>query len=283
MTSGDIMNYKISEVSNGILISGITRFDLESTLDCGQAFRWEQQNGKWTAIAFAKRIYIYSTESGILIEGATLDEFNTIWRNYFDLDRDYDEIVSNISSHDKLKEISDFAGNIRILKQDAWEALCSFIISQNNNIPRIKGIIERLCKAYGEDIGCGYSFPSSETLASLTVDDLAELRSGFRAKYIIDAAQKVASGEVNLEKLSYIPIEDAINELTKIKGVGIKVANCTLLFGCGRIECFPVDVWIKRAMDTLFDGELPEVAVKYAGIVQQYIFHYARMTKLRFD
>ncbi len=283
MTSGDIMSYITKETSNGIIISGITRFDLESTLDCGQAFRWEQQNGKWTAVAHSKRIYLSATDDGILIEGTTLDEFNSIWRDYFDLDRDYDKIVSTISVHDKLKEISEFAGSIRILKQDTWEALCSFIISQNNNIPRIKGIIERLCKAYGDDIGDGYSFPSPERLASLTVEDLADLRSGFRAKYILDAAQKVASCEVDLKKLSTIPLEDAINELTKIKGVGIKVANCTLLFGCGRIECFPVDVWIKRAMDTLFDGELPKEAVKYAGIVQQYIFHYARMTKLKFD
>lgn len=283
MTSGDKMNYTVKEVNGGVLICGINRFDLASTLDCGQAFRWVCENDRWTAIAHAKRIYLSSTAEGVLIEGTTMDDFDKIWRKYFDIDRDYDEVINTISSNNTLKAISEFAGSIRVLKQDPWEALCSFIISQNNNIPRIKGIIERLCEAYGDDIGCGYSFPTPDRLAHLSVDDLAYLRSGFRAKYIIDAAQKVSSGEVKLESLSEIPVEDAIAELTKIKGVGVKVANCTLLFGCGRVECFPVDVWIRRAMDTLFEGKLPDEAVPFAGIVQQYIFHYARMTKLNID
>ena len=167
--------------------------------------------------------------------------------------------------------------------QPPWETLCSFIISQNNNIKRIKGIIGRLCETYGEKIEGGYTFPAAQTLAKLEVEDLAPLRSGFRAKYIIDAARRVASGEVDLFALQNMPYEDAKNELLKIKGVGPKVADCALLFSHRHIEALPKDVWIKRALQVLFGGELPEVAVPYAGIVQQYIFFYARETKLKIE
>ena len=141
--------------------------------------------------------------------------------------------------------------------------------------------MERLCESFGEEITEGfYSFPSAERLASLTVEDLAVLRSGFRAKYILDAARKVASGEIDLEALKTEGLDDAREKLMTIYGVGAKVADCTLLFGLSHIDAFPKDVWIKRAMAKLFDGELPACAVPYAGIAQQYIFHYARMTKL---
>jgi len=180
-----------------------------------------------------------------------------------------------------LKAASGFAGGIRILRQDPWEALCSFIISQNNNIPRIKGIVERLCASFGEEIKEGfYSFPAAEKIATLTLEDLAPLRSGFRAKYILDGAKRVADGEIDLDALKELALDEARQELMKIYGVGEKVADCTLLFGLSHIDAFPKDVWIKKAMAKLFDGSLPECAAPYAGIAQQYIFHYARMTKL---
>lgn len=163
------------------------------------------------------------------------------------------------------------------MRQEPWEALCSFIISQNNNIKRIKGIVERLCQSFGEPIADGvYNFPSYEVLARLSETDLAPLRCGFRARYIIDASRKVSSGEVNLERLKTCPIDEARQELIKITGVGAKVAECALLYGCGRIEGFPMDVWMKRAMTALFPDGLPECALPYAGIAQQYIFHYVR-------
>ena len=164
--------------------------------------------------------------------------------------------------------------------QEPWETLCSFIISQNNNIPRIKGIIDRLCMNFGENQNGVYTFPSANIIAKLSLEDLSVLRSGFRAKYILDAAKKVSSGEIDLDTLKSMDIDSARQELMKIKGVGPKVADCTLLFALEHIEAFPKDVWIKRAMEKLFGGQLPECAVPYAGIVQEYIFYYARTTKL---
>ena len=172
------------------------------------------------------------------------------------------------------------AGGIRILKQEPWETVCSFIISQNNNIPRIKGIIERLCENFGEKIEGGFAFPSAEKIAALSLEELAVIRSGFRAKYILDAARKFASGEISSERLEQLSTDEARSQLMKIYGVGEKVADCVLLFAFARIDAFPKDVWIKRAMEKLFSGDLPECAVPYAGIVQQYIFHFARTTKL---
>ena len=268
--------------NNSIHIENLDNFDLKNTLDCGQAFRWSSEDGiKWHGIAHGKYLSMYKPdENSLVIENISLKEFENIWKKYFDFERDYSKIISEISSDEILKNAADYGKGIRLLNQDPWETLCSFIISQNNNIPRIKGIIDRLCTNFGEKIEGGYSFPSYETIAKLSVDDLAVLRSGFRAKYILDAAQKINNGEINLESLKTISTDLARNELMKIKGVGPKVADCVLLFSLEHIDAFPKDVWIKRAMEVLFNGNLPEKALPYAGIVQQYIFYYARETKL---
>jgi N-glycosylase/DNA lyase len=221
----------------------------------------------------------------LYIYGSDLEDYENIWKRYLGLDVDYDAVNADIlsrSDNPALKNAIEFGRGIRILRQEPWEAVCSFIVSQNNNIPRIKGIIDRLCENFGEKTDGGYTFPSAERIATLTLEDLAPLRSGFRAKYILDAAKKFASGEVSAEKISALSTDEARAELMKIYGVGEKVADCTLLFGFGRIDAFPKDVWIKRAMTVLFDGVLPECAVPFAGIAQQYLFHYARMTKLDF-
>lgn len=271
-----------AEFKNGnAYIKGITEIDLSQTLDCGQAFRWEEQDGKWHGVAFGRFLELEIKDSVIILYNTTEEDFNNIWCDYFDLERDYGKIITEISTNEILKTASDYGKGIRVLNQEPWETLCSFIISQNNNIKRIKGIIARLCENFGEDKGGYYSFPTAQKIASLTLEDLSVLRSGFRAKYILDAATKVANGEVNLEILKELSIEEARNELMKIKGVGPKVADCALLFSHRHISAFPKDVWIKRAMEVLFGGELPKEAEKYAGIVQQYIFFYARETKLQ--
>lgn len=265
-----------------IIIKDIRNFTLSETLDCGQAFRWrETEDGAFEGVAFGKYLKLAADKEGIILYDTSEEDFLNIWKDYFDLDRDYGEIIEAISENEVLKTASGFAGGIRILRQDPWEALCSFIISQNNNIPRIKGIVERLCATFGEEIKEGfYSFPTAEKIAALTLEDLAPLRSGFRAKYILDGAKRVASGEIDLDALKELALDEARQELMKIYGVGEKVADCTLLFGLSHIDAFPKDVWIKKAMAKLFDGSLPECAAPYAGIAQQYIFHYARMTKL---
>ncbi len=265
-----------------IILKEVKNFTLSETLDCGQAFRWrETEDGAFEGVAFGKYLKLAADKEGIILYDTSEEDFLNIWKDYFDLDRDYGEIIRAFSENDVLKVASGFAGGIRILRQDPWEALCSFIISQNNNIPRIKGIVERLCATFGEEIKEGfYSFPTAEKIASLSLEELAPLRSGFRAKYILDGAKKVASGEIELSALKALALDEARAELMKIYGVGEKVADCTLLFGLSHIDAFPKDVWIKKAMAKLFDGSLPECATPYAGIAQQYIFHYARMTKL---
>ena len=274
--------YKFFSKNNNIYITGIEEFDLPHTLDCGQAFRWRcDDNGIWSGIAGNKFLSLEKLEDGtVVLYNTTEEDFNNYWKNYFDLDRDYSKIKKQLSQNETLKNASEYSHGIRILNQEPFETLCSFIISQNNNIGRIKGIVERLCENFGDKIDGGYAFPTAQKMATLTVEDLAPLRSGFRAKYLIDAAQKVANGEVDLYHLRYFPLEQAQQELMKIKGVGPKVADCALLFSHHQDRAFPKDVWIKRAMDTLFGGELPPCAEDYAGIAQQYIFFYARDTKL---
>lgn len=256
--------------------------DLANTLDCGQAFRWRKcEDGSFEGVAHGRYLKVSADGRKLIFHNIDSSEFEEIWREYFDIDRDYSYIMGVLSEDEILKKACEFAKGIVVLNQDPWECLCSFIISQNNNIPRIKGIIERLCENFGEPIGNGFhTFPSADRVAGLSFEDLAPLRSGFRAKYILDAAKKVSSGEIDFEKLSKMKTDDVREQLMKIYGVGEKVADCVLLFGMGRTEVIPKDVWIKRVLSTLFDGALPDFATPYAGIAQQYLFHFARITKL---
>ncbi len=272
---------KIIYENGNTVIKNIKNFNLAQILDCGQAFRWKNLFcNTWEGIAFGKYLKVSQDGSTVVFYNTSLDEFYSIWYKYFDIERDYGKIVESLNSNEILNSAAEYGSGIRILRQDAWEALCSFIISQNNNIPRIKGIIERLCENFGEKIDGGYAFPTAEKIATLTLDDLAVLRSGFRAKYILDAAKKITDRVINLSEISKMPTDIARSELTKIYGVGEKVADCTLLYGMGHINAFPKDVWIKRAINLLFGGELKESQSENAGIIQQYIFFYARETKL---
>lgn len=268
----------------GVRVSPVRDLDLAETLDCGQSFRWEEYDGGFRGIAFGREVVMKLEGETLTIENSTPEDFESIWKDYLDLGLDYAEIRRGISElHPVMKEACAYAPGIRILRQEPWEALCTFIISQNNNIKRIKGIVSRLCENFGESIGSGYAFPTAAALSRLAPDDLAPLRAGFRNKYIIDAAKKVAGGEVDLELCRTLPYEDARLELMKIKGVGVKVADCALLFGLHRIEAFPVDVWMKRALENLFPGMSPSDFGDYAGIAQQYIFHYSRMNPQLFE
>lgn len=254
------------------------KFDLAQTLDCGQAFRWEPvDDSAWSGIAFGRPLTIRQTGDSHILT-CSGDEYESIWRSYFDLDEDYDGIKERLSSLSPvLKEASQYAPGIRILRQDPWEAICSFIISQNNNIPRIKGIIKRFCQLLGEDTGQGCTFPTAERVSACTVEDLAPIRSGFRAKYIISAAKTVAENPEFLTGVYELAIDDARKRLMEIKGIGPKVADCALLYGFHRTECFPLDVWMKRAMAVLLPENTPGDFGADAGIAQQYIFHYSRM------
>lgn len=273
-------------INNGVKVSGVYDLDLAQTLDCGQSFRWTiQPDGSFNGVAFGKSVNVKLEDTTLYITNSTVEDFDNYWYNYFDFGLDYGKIRGEISGiHPILNEAAKYAPGIRILQQEPYEALCTFIISQNNNIKRIKGIVQRLCEFFGEKIAEDtFAFPTAEKMTSLSADDLAPLRAGFRNRYLIDAAQKVASGEVDLDFCRTANYEDARKELMKITGVGVKVADCTLLFGMHRIEAFPIDVWMKRAMEKLFPDMTANDFGEFAGIAQQYIFHYSRMHPELFD
>ena len=255
-------------------------FDLAQTLNCGQCFRFSEVNdGVFGGVVLDKYME-FAVNQNVLSVFCDKDFSDDEILSFFDLNRNYSEINKTLSNDETLKNAIEYAGGIRILTQPKWETLCSFILSQNNNIKRITGIIDRLCLNFGEDIGGGkYSFPSAEKLSALTVEDLEPLRSGFRAKYVLDAARKVTSKEVDFDKIDAADIDTAREMLMQINGVGPKVADCVLLFGFHKLDAFPKDVWIKKVMQEFYPDGLPDYAVKYGGIAQQYLFHYMR-TKL---
>ena len=273
------MNYKLNVLDKSIELNDT--FDLQNTLACGQCFRFEQVGDSTFVVVAQDKASEISIEKNKLVFSKIENESLDFWVKYFDLELNYNEIINNLCDlDDNFKKIASQISGIRILNQDVWEALCSFIISQNNNIPRIKGIIRRLCQHFGEKINGWdglFSFPGPQVIARLQEEDLAVLKAGFRAKYLIDAAKKVSSGEVNLKSLESMNLEDARFELMKIKGVGPKVADCTLLYGCHKLQAFPMDVWMKRAMQKLYPGQDGDIFGEYAGIAQQYIFHYSRL------
>ena len=261
-----------------IIFNNVSPLDLSLTLDCGQSFRWsENPDGSWHGVVRGKSVDALIEDGSLVISGDVNEEDRMMWYEYFDIGRDYETVCNRLKADKWLSEAVTAYPGIRILRQEPWETLCSFIISQNNNIPRIKGIISRLCAEFGDDAGNGdFSFPSAEVIAEKTAEDLAGLRAGFRVKYILDAARRVSSGEIDLKQISSMPIEQARTQLMKINGVGPKVAECALLYGFGRVEAFPVDVWVRRIMDELYPEGLPECTDGVQGIAQQYLFHWRR-------
>lgn len=262
-------------------VTGFGDINLDVTLDCGQAFRWKQNpDFSWTGVVKGIETTVCKIPEGLRFYGITEKEFNDIFYNYFDMQLPYDEIIKTLSLDKHLAKAVEHYGTIRILNQDPWETLCSFIISACNNIPRIKGIIERLCESFGERTETSYTFPSPEKIASLSENDLSGIRAGYRVPYILDAARKVSSGEVNLLTLPFKTVEECEKELMKINGVGKKVADCTILFCSGHIEAFPIDRHIKRICESLYPFGLPECTKGIEGIAQQYMFHLQRMNDI---
>ena len=272
---------KYEQCGTEVKISGVSDFDLERIFECGQCFRWNaDESGVYTGVAMGKAARIRSEGGDVYITG-TMEDFESVWRDYFDLDRDYETIRKKVCIDDFMTRASSFGAGIRILRQDKWEALCSFIISQCNNIPRIKKIVETLCREFGQSVELEgqtyYTFPSAKTVAALTVEELAPLRCGYRAPYIIGAAKAVAGGELDLEAIAAGKPEDALKTLKTLNGVGDKVANCAVLFGLQMLDAFPIDVWIKKVLATQYGRDFdPSVFSPYAGIAQQYMFYYAR-------
>lgn len=278
---------RYDKTARGIEVPQQAAFDLEQTLSCGQCFRWEKQGDRRFFLFFGgKSLTVWEDlqTQTVVFEGVSEEEFLSVWADYFDLRTDYDAIRQTLSGCGPvLEEAAAFAPGIRILRQDPWEALCTFIISQNNNIPRIKGIVARLCENFGAPVSGGFAFPAPTALAGLSPEDLAPLRCGFRAAYLCSAARLVADGTVDLEQLRTLPLPAAREMLQQIHGVGPKVAECVLLYGLHRLECFPMDVWMKRVMARLFPGKDETFFGPYAGVAQQYLFHYSRLHPHLFD
>ena len=276
--------------------------DLEKTFACGQCFRWKHRRGRdgFTGVA-GKRAARIRTECGnIVIEEigkAGGEDSAVFWRNYFDIDRDYGAAQDYLKNHDKKIATAIEAGDgIRILRQDLWETIVSFIISQNNNIPRIQGCIENLAKLYGEEIATLtdseapegiavlHALPDPEVLSKLTADDLAPIRLGYRAPYLIKAAREYL--ELAPRFKESLSAEEELDLLLSLTGVGPKVASCISLFGLSRIESFPVDVWVKRVMHEVYGlSESDARGMKkyaaehfgpYGGLAQQYLFYFIR-------
>lgn len=275
---------------------GIRDFDLDHIFDCGQCFRWEKNDdGSYSGIAFGRVARIeYETDKELLtIHGSDEDDFENIWKHYLDLDRDYGQIKKALGKKDPvIREAIEFGHGIRILNQEKWETLLSFIISQNNNIPRIKKCINSLAETLGKFVGeyegkKYYSLPTPEILADATLDDLASCRLGYRAKYLIETAKKVcAEGMDSLEALGDGALSSAetCEALREYCGVGPKVANCIALFAMGKFDSFPIDVWVKKVMNTMYGIDendmksMTDFAAEnfgeYGGIAQQYLFYY---------
>lgn len=305
MTSS-ITKYTVTEgtLADGtvyVKVTGVYPIDAEATFECGQCFRFERTSPRfpelygtdvaYAGVAHGKYISVMTPDSDtLIIENATSAELDSIWAKYFGLDLDYAAIIDAIERKwgtDSRLALAAHAGSgIRILAQDPWEALVSFIISQNNNIPRIKSIIKRLCSEYGDPVYASgsveHSFPSPRRLYEADIDGLFALKMGFRAKYVFDAAKTVLFDPSFLESVANaVTYEEAERLLTSIKGVGAKVCACTLLFGFRRLNAFPVDVWIRRTIGKYFECGVPSAddfgaLAPYAGIIQQYIFHYER-------
>ena len=256
-------------------------FDLKRIFECGQCFRWnEEPDGSYTGVALGRAARI-SKRDGVVTISGTKEDFSEVWREYFDLDRDYGSIRRRLCIDDYMLRATEFGAGIRILRQDRWEALCSFIISQCNNIPRIKGIVERLCALYGEPLDFEgrqyYTFPPASRLAALTAEELAPIRAGYRADYIIRAARDVDSGEIDLEELSAMDLDGARRALMAMRGVGKKVADCVILFGLRIPTAFPMDTWMKKAVAEHYGKDFdPGIFGEYAGLAQQYMFYYQR-------
>ncbi len=285
---------KVRVKGKNIIIKDIKDFDLEQTMECGQCFHFVKLGAKEYGIsAFGRLLHAKQEKDAFVLYNTSKEEFEDIWRAYFDLDTDYATIKAWLLKEDEtLKEAIETMWGVRLLKQDFFETLISFIISQNKQIPHIKQIVATISKEYGQYLGkIGeeefYAFPTVEQLSVVSEEQLRACKTGFRAPYIKNAVEMMKSGMPTETELRNCDIEMCKGALMKIKGVGTKVANCVMLFGLQRYEAFPVDVWIKRIMECLyFQGadtpkdEIERFGVgrfgKFGGFAQQYLFYYGK-------
>lgn len=264
----------------------IKDFVPQHTFDCGQCFRWEKQSDdSFIGIANGQAARIKSDGENVTIEGISEADYESFWKKYLDAERDYKVIKNAVNINDTMKKAIDFGSGIRILRQDFFEALISFIISQRSSIPKIKSCVNKLCELCGDSIefeGKEYfSFPSAEKVAALAEEELRTIGVGYRAPYILKAAKAVAEGEIDSAALEKADTQTAREKLLSLYGVGDKVCDCVLLFSLGKYDLFPSDVWIKRVMAEKFDSLDAKKAGEsqfglYSGFAQQYLFYWRK-------
>lgn len=284
---------------NKYIVENQESFKLEDIFDCGQCFRWnKQEDGSYIGVIKNAVIKVETIDNKIVFSGESEENFENTIKYYFDLNTNYSEYKNKLSIIDEyLNESIKFGEGIRILKQDLWECIISFIISANNNIPRIKKIIEKISETYGEKIEFDgkeyYKFPTPEALSKASVKDLRDLGVGFRDKRIYNTTKMIIEKHVDLEKIEKMENTNLMREeLLKLDGVGPKVADCILLFSLKRLDVFPIDVWVRRVMNDLYihnedeekvnKKELQKLADEkfgdLSGLAQQYLFYWKRET-----
>lgn len=309
------MDYKaVKSCDDYIIIEEVKNFKLKHIFECGQIFRfWEIEENSFIVIAFGKLIEIKEEGNNVIIYNTTEEDFNNIWLKYFDLDRDYSLIKEELSKDPLLKQSIEFGYGVRVLNQDPFEMLLSFIISARNNIPSIKKTVNKISIKWGKEIDYKgktyYAFPSIYEIKDAALEDIQETGASFRSKYIVDTIGNVYNSAKEKDKLdmnkenlfskydlAYIKSlndDECHNALQEFKGVGSKVADCIMLFSMEKTSAFPVDVWVKRAMIHFYgaeDSSLNKIRVfgrnkfgKLAGFAQQYLFYYARENKIKID
>jgi len=280
------------------ILKNIKTFELKDIFDCGQCFRWNKEDdGSYTGVFGNNVINVSKDKENVIFKGICEKDIESTCKYYFDLERDYEKIKKDLSEIDEyMKESIEYGKGIRILNQDLWETIISFIISANNNIPRIKGIIERISKKYGRKIEYNgktyYTFPTVEELSKASVEDLRSLGLGFRDARVYETTHAILDGKVNLDELQKEKDFNKVRDtLLTLSGVGPKVADCILLFSTlKRWEAFPIDVWVRRVMNELYIKHEDETKVNkkliekiayekfgtLAGLAQQYLFYWKR-------
>lgn len=299
-----------------VIIEGVRNFNIKQILECGQCFRWDKiSDTDYIIIAFERVIEVIQNEDTVTIYNSNEEDFNNIWLSYFDLERNYDEIKEELAKDEILRKSVEFGYGIRILNQDPFELLISFIISARNSIPSIKKTVKKICENFGEKIeykgNTYYTFPKPEDIKGATLEEIQGTGASFRSKYIVDTIGKVNEAlevkadyiknkdkyeerpeilDFDLEYISSLSDDECHIALQKFMGVGAKVADCIMLFSMAKHSAFPVDVWVKRAMIHFYvapDLSLNKMRVfardkfgRLSGMAQQYLFYYARENKI---
>lgn len=290
----DYKGYKLSIQGATLMVENVIDFDTVNIFECGQCFRWvRQEDGSFNGIVRDRLVNVSYQDGTLFITNSNEQDFIDIWYNYFDLGTDYSAIKALLAKDDIMRAAIETGRGIRLLRQDFWEVLISFIISANNRIPRIMKTVDTLSQLMGKCIDSvqnAYMFPSVEALAARDLEQINMCRAGFRCKYIYETATMINDGLVKRAELLAMNTDAARSELMKLSGVGPKVADCILLFSATKFDVFPTDVWVKRVMEELYfkrEASLKEIQLfakdyfgDLTGYAQQYLFYYARLNRI---